>query len=180
MLPGRETELARRPAGPFQYGALTRTAAGHGERPRAPGMEHLSLPPPAPSAGSHWPTSTGWSRGSHFRLPASHQRPEYRPRPPIGPSAPARESHRMIHNRRSTEHPATDHRIAVELTSNGFSPFAQNPESARPLRRFRRSQACAVGRWDSNPRPTDYESFGDLGGPCRSVPIHAVLAGQTC
>ncbi|MDQ0962105.1 hypothetical protein QFZ66_005983 [Streptomyces sp. B4I13] len=34
------------------------------------------------------------------------------------------------------------------------------------------------GGWDSNPRPTDYESFEDLGGPCVSTPIHAVLAGQ--
>jgi len=36
------------------------------------------------------------------------------------------------------------------------------------------------GGWDSNPRPTDHESFEDLGDPCRSVPIPTVLAGQAC
>src|SRR4051812_39492577 len=35
------------------------------------------------------------------------------------------------------------------------------------------------GGWDSNPRPTDYESFEDLGDPCRSMPILAVFPGQT-
>lgn len=30
----------------------------------------------------------------------------------------------------------------------------------------------------SNPRPTDHESFEDLGGPCRSTLIFAVLPGQ--
>ncbi|MDQ0602051.1 hypothetical protein QF037_006396 [Streptomyces canus] len=34
------------------------------------------------------------------------------------------------------------------------------------------------GGWDSNPRPTDYESIQDLGGPYHFTSIHGVLAGQ--
>lgn len=32
------------------------------------------------------------------------------------------------------------------ITSSGFSPVAQRPESAPQMRRFRRSKPCAVGR----------------------------------
>lgn len=45
--------------------------------------------------------------------------------------------------------------------------------------RFCRSETCTSGGgWDSNPRPTDYGSFGDLGGPWRSMLIRDVFADQ--
>ena len=51
----------------------------------------------------------------------------------------------------------------VELTSSGFSPM---------------DRGAWWGGWDSNPRPTDYESFEDLGDPCQSMPILAVFPAQ--
>lgn len=40
----------------------------------------------------------------------------------------------------------------IELAGSGFSPFTQSSESARPMRRFRSSEACRVwGGWDSKP-----------------------------
>lgn len=62
--------------------------------------------PRRPGLGRHRPASTGWVQGSHFRFPASHQRPDIRPRPPIRPSAPALESKRTRHDPWSTKHPS--------------------------------------------------------------------------
>src|SRR4051794_2630146 len=71
-----------------------------------------------------------------------------------------------------------DHEIMMTTEPPGPSHPHPDQESAWPAGFPSRSEWW--GGWDSNPRPTDYESFEDLGGPCRSMPIHAVLAGQTC
>ncbi|GGK44314.1 hypothetical protein GCM10010094_00050 [Streptomyces flaveus] len=81
--------------------------------------------------------------------PSGYLRPQRGLNPALGPSfrpplRPSRTKVRPFPQVRTA--PTTAVADTVELVSSGFSPLSQSPESAHPLRRFRRSETCTVGR----------------------------------
>ncbi len=94
--------------------------------------------------------------------------------PPTTPSS----SRRPIRPRRSKRSQRT--LTATELNSRAADsapqPKVLNPHPCRDVSAGQRP--AQWGGWDSNPRPTDYESFENLGDPCQSMLIFAVFPGQ--
>ncbi|WP_405525163.1 hypothetical protein [Streptomyces canus] len=84
--------------------------------------------------------------GQHFRILVSSQRPESDAQTLAQPThdailQPWADTSAQV---RVTSTNADGN--GVELTSSGFSPVDQRPESAPQMRRFPRSQTCTVGR----------------------------------
>jgi hypothetical protein len=80
-----------------------------------------------------------------FQSPASCRRPESsHARHALAPQTPSRATWPEP-SAQVRKAPTRTLATAVALTSSGFSPFAQSPESPALMRRFRRSQACKVG-----------------------------------
>jgi hypothetical protein len=151
------------------------TTAEHDERlRRSRRMEHPGLPPPMPSAVS------GRSRqdGPEEPLPILCVPPPPRPARSGRPPKPARATARDTTAGQRSAHCGSPRRRTHEQR-------IQSVESELTPRHLARNVSAGQrpaqgGGWDSNPRPTDYEPFGDLGGLCRSVPILDVFAGPAC
>ncbi|WP_242435964.1 molybdopterin-dependent oxidoreductase [Streptomyces sp. Root369] len=101
----------------------------------------LPYPPADPGKAAHPKIA-----GQYFRFLASCQRPESGAKPLSDTTCGAPSPRRTKISVQVRANPTKADSNGVELTSSGFSPATQSPESAPQMRRFRRSGACKVGR----------------------------------
>ncbi|GAP51158.1 putative uncharacterized protein [Streptomyces azureus] len=131
-----------------------------GAKASCPTIKILWAPQQAPRSGR--PQLGGVGRGASqppFAIPASSQRPQYRPWLLIQAAAEPLPHHAPgTFTQVNAAHTAI-RRLAAELASSGFNPLSPSGGSGGPEETFLQvSDVQWWGGWDSNPRPTDYES----------------------